>query len=104
MAGGGSTEDAGTVVDGPTVEPQLFVVFLGGDLANGRMGEDHEVVVVAATDLKSARTAAKRKWGGIGRAHIDAVAAVGSVDGYDVRLVVGSGDGDEVEVDNTYVR
>ena len=102
MTGSTGAEETDEV---PTAEPQLFVVFLGGDLANGRMGEDHEVVFVAATDLKAARTAAKRKWGGSGRAHIDAVAAVDSVDGYRVQLVrAAEGDGDQVAVDNTYVR
>jgi len=102
MTGSTGTEVTDEV---PAAEPQLFVVFLGGDLANGRMGEDHEVVFVAATDLKAARTAAKRKWGGSGRAHIDAVAAVDSVDGYHVQLVpTAEGDGDQVAVDNTYVR
>ncbi len=85
--------------------PRLFVVFLGGDLPDGRIGEDHEVVFVAADDLKSARTAAKRKWRGSGRAHIDAAAEVGAVDGYQVRLVpAGDAAGDDVAVDSTYVR
>jgi hypothetical protein len=85
--------------------PKLFVVFLGGDLPDGRIGEDHEVVFVAADDLKAARTAAKRKWRGSGRAHIDAAAEVGAVDGYRVQLVPDeSSDGDEVEVNSTYVR
>ena len=29
-------------------QAKLYVVYLGGDLMPGRMGEDHEVVVVAA--------------------------------------------------------
>jgi hypothetical protein len=36
-------------------EPTLYLVFLGGDLAPGRMGEDHEVGVVVADDVESAR-------------------------------------------------
>lgn len=91
-------------------ETRLFVVFLGGDLPEGRIGEDHEVVFVAAADLKAARTAAKRKWRGSGRAHIDAAAEVTAVDGYRVQLVPTTDEtandraGDEVAVDNTYVR
>jgi len=85
-------------------DPRLFVVFLGGDLPDGRIGEDHEVVFVAATDLKAARTAAKRKWRGSGRAHIDAAAEVGAVDGYDVQLVPTTDPGDRVDVNSSYVR
>ena len=29
----------------------LFAAFLGGELADGRMGEDHEVVFVVADDV-----------------------------------------------------
>lgn len=89
----------------PAPIPELFVVFLGGDLADGRMGEDHEVVFFAAADLLAARRAAKRKWRGSGRAHIDAVAQIDTVDGFDVRLVANAGtDGDQVALDSTYVR
>lgn len=88
-----------------TQELKLYVVFLGGDLPDGRIGEDHEVVFVAATDLKSARTAAKRKWRGSGRAHIDAAAEVDTVDGLRVELVPSDEtDGDHVAVNSKYVR
>ena len=40
------------------------------------MGEDHEVVFVVADDMVSARRAAKAKWGGDGRAHVDALTRV----------------------------
>ncbi len=68
------------------VMPQLFVVFLGGDLAPGRIGEDHEVVLVVADDVKSARVAARAKWTGVGRPHVDAITPVSAVDGYRVDL------------------
>lgn len=84
---------------------KLYVVFLGGDLPEGRIGEDHEVVFVAAADLKAARTAAKRKWRGSGRAHIDAAAEVDTVDGFQVQLVPSTEtDGDHVDVNSKYVR
>jgi Domain of Unknown Function (DUF1543) len=71
----------------------LYAAFLGGELAGGRMGEDHEVVFVVADDLTAARTAAKANWGGDGRAHVDALLQVEMVDGYAVRLdKSGSGD------------
>jgi hypothetical protein len=64
----------------------LYMVFLGGDPAPGRMGEDHEVVLVVADDVKAARAAARAKWGGAGKAHVDAITEVSSVDGYAVDL------------------
>ena len=86
--------------DGDT---RLYVVYLGGDVVAGRMGEDHEVVLVAATSVKEARRRAKRKWRGVGRPHVDALAVVNRIDGHHVRLEAGDEDGDEIEVDPTYV-
>ena len=54
----------------------LYAAYLGGDLGPGRMGEDHEVVFVVADDERSARRAAKAKWGGQGRPHVDALTRV----------------------------
>ena len=71
---------------GPAGPPTLYVVYLGGDPGPGRLSEDHEVVLVVATDLKSARRQARTKWAGTGRPHIDAVAALDVVDGYAVEL------------------
>ena len=74
----------------------LFAAFLGGELASGRMGEDHEVVFVVAEDIESARRAAKAKWGGGGRPHVDALTRLEMVDGFAVGLEpVGSGDATE---------
>jgi hypothetical protein len=81
---------------------QLFVVYLGGDLKPGRLGEDHEVVMVAAGDLDGARAAAKAKWGGTGRPHIDAVQMLDVVDGYAVRLEY-SGETPAPAIDGRYV-
>jgi hypothetical protein len=81
---------------------QLFVVYLGGDPAPGRLGEDHEVVMVAAGDLNEARAAAKAKWGGIGRAHVDAVQMLDVVDGYAVTLEY-NGETPPPSIDGTYV-
>ena len=80
----------------------LYVVYLGGHLAPGRMGEDHEVVLVAAESVKDARAKAKKKWRGESRAHVDAVAHVAVVDGHRVTLVE-TGEPDSVETDGTYV-
>jgi len=65
---------------------KLFAVYLGGDLALGRMGEDHEVVHVAAPDTTDARRLAKAKWQGAGRPHVDAVLEIDVVDGFAVCL------------------
>jgi Domain of Unknown Function (DUF1543) len=74
----------------------LFAAFLGGELAAGRMGEDHEMVFVVAEDTKSARRAAKAKWGGGGRAHVDALTRLDMIDGFAVGLEP-SGTGDSTE-------
>ncbi len=76
----------------------LFAAYLGGELSPGRMGEDHEVVFVVAVDLVSARKAAKAKWGGDGRAHVDALTRIDMIDGYALTLEeAGSGDRTETE-------
>ena len=71
----------------------LFAAYLGGELGPGRMGEDHEVVFVVAEDMPSARRAAKEKWGGDGRAHVDALTRLDMIDGYAIGLQP-QGDGD----------
>ncbi len=98
-----STADIPSATDADGSEPRLYVVYLGGEVVTGRMGEDHEVVLVAATTVKEARRLAKRKWKGVGRAHVDALAVVHRIDGHQVRLDPGDDDGDDIEVDPTYV-
>lgn len=79
----------------------LFVVYLGGPLAPGRIGEDHEVVLVVAEDEAGARAKAKAKWRGDSRVHIDAVSRVNVVDGHRVS-VASTGEPDDVRTDDTY--
>jgi hypothetical protein len=79
----------------------LYAVYLGGDLADGRMGEDHEVVFVVGEDPKDVRRRARAKWTGHGRAHIDAVQRLDRVDGYAIGLSEAGG-GDQTELDNRY--
>ena len=74
----------------------LYAAFLGGDLGPGRMGEDHEVVFVVADDEISARRAAKAKWGGDGRAHVDALTRIDVIDGFAIGLEQ-QGGGDTLE-------
>jgi hypothetical protein len=76
----------------------LYAAFLGGDLGTERMGEDHEVVFVVAEDTVSARRAAKAKWGGIGRPHVDALTRLVMVDGYAIDLAP-QGEGDALETE-----
>ena len=64
----------------------LFAAFLGGPPGSGRMGEDHEVVFVVAEDGVAAKAAAKAKWGGAGRGHVDAVERIDVIDGYEVSV------------------
>jgi hypothetical protein len=65
---------------------QLYVVYLGGDPLPGRLGEDHEVVMVVASNVKEARRAARAKWQGDSAAHVDAVQVLNVVDGFAIRL------------------
>ena len=76
----------------------LYAAFLGGELADGRMGEDHEVVFVVADGATSARTAAQQKWSGSGRGHVDAVTRLEMIDGYRVTLEQG-GAGDITDME-----
>jgi hypothetical protein len=66
------------------------VAFLGGELANGRIGEDHEIVFVAAEDELSARKAAKAKWGGGGKPHVDTLTRMERIDGFALTLTPSS--------------
>jgi hypothetical protein len=76
----------------------LYVAYLGGELSEGRMGEDHEVVFVVAEDMKAARSAAKAKWGGGGRPHVDALTRLDVIDGHAITLLA-SGDADRMETE-----
>jgi hypothetical protein len=76
----------------------LYAAFLGGELAKGRMGEDHEVVFVVADDTTAARKAALQKWSGSGRGHVDAVTRLDMIDGYSVRVAPG-GTGDVTDME-----
>jgi Domain of Unknown Function (DUF1543) len=60
------------------------------------MGEDHEVVFVVAEDVPAARRAAKAKWGGDGRPHVDALTRLDMIDGFAVALEQ-RGEGDSLE-------
>jgi hypothetical protein len=77
----------------------LYAAYLGGELAVGRMGEDHEVVFVVAEDMKAARTAAKAKWGGGGRPHVDALTRLDMIDGHAITLGASDGSGDATETE-----
>jgi hypothetical protein len=79
----------------------LYAVYLGGDLAAGRMGEDHEVVFVVGDDPKDVRQRARAKWTGLGTAHVDAVRRLDAIDGYAV-VLDDVGGGDQTQLDNQY--
>jgi hypothetical protein len=68
-------------------ERQLYAIYLGGDPAPGRIGEDHEVVFVVAPDVTSARRLARGKWKGDDpKPHVDMVQELDVIDGYEVSL------------------
>jgi hypothetical protein len=76
-----------TDIPGPDARPRLYAVYLGGDPAPGRLGEDHEMVFVVTTDPRSARRAARAKWTGADpKPHVDMVQELDAVDGYEVGL------------------
>jgi hypothetical protein len=77
----------------------LYAAFLGGPMADGRMGEGHEVVMVVAEDLQDAKRKAKAKWSGTGRGHVDALQRIDRVDGFAVTLHP-SAEGDRMEIDS----
>jgi hypothetical protein len=81
--------------------PTLYAVYLGGDPAPGRLSEDHEVVLVVAEDLSMARRAARAKWQGTTRPHVDGVRAVDVVDGYSISLTP-TDRAESTEVDVTF--
>jgi len=68
---------------------KLFAVLLGGSGGPGRLAEDHETVFVVTDDDRAAKAAAKVKWSGHGRAHVDALSQIEAVDGYRIELVAG---------------
>jgi hypothetical protein len=82
-------------------DASLFAVYLGGDPEPGRLSEDHEVVFVVADDVRQARRAARAKWAGLGRPHVDGVRRIGVVDGHRIRLEQ-TGELETTEVDLTY--
>ncbi len=82
-------------------DPKLFAVYLGGDPAPGRLSEDHEVVHVVADDIKGARAAARTKWSGLSRPHVDAVKLLNVVDGFSIGLEL-TQDSESDEVDLTF--
>jgi hypothetical protein len=70
-----------------TQQARLYAVYLGGDPAPGRIGEDHEVVFVVADDIKAARKQARDKWAGDDpKPHVDMVQELDVVDGYEISL------------------
>lgn len=84
-----------------SAEAQLYAVYLGGDPAPGRLTEDHEVVLVVATDVPDARRRARAKWGASTRPHVDGVMVVDVVDGFAITLTPTTRP-ESVDVDLTY--
>ena len=81
----------------------LYAAYLGGPLADGRMGEGHEVVLVAAADRADAESRAVAKWQGTPPGHLDALERIVRIDGYDVTLTPAraatTAEGDHVEME-----
>ena len=91
-----------TDAESPAHTPHLYAVYLGGDPAPGRMGEDHEVVFVVSADPRTARRAARSKWTGADpKPHVDMVQELDAVDGYEVTLAFTGRSGSR-PIDPTY--
>jgi hypothetical protein len=96
--------DTGNLDDGHLDDgvPRLYAVYLGGDPAPGRLGEDHEMVFVVTTDPRSAKRAARAKWTGPDpKPHVDMVQELDAVDGYEVTLTHTGRDGAQ-PLDDSY--
>ena len=80
---------------------ELYAAYLGGPLDGGRIGEGHEVVLVAAVDRADAKAKAVAKWRGAPPGHLDALERIVRVDGWAVTLTE-SDDvaADEVEMES----
>jgi len=57
--------------------------------------------LLTGTDVKSARAAARKKWTGTSRPHVDAIRPLTATDGYSIQLVH-TGAADELEIDTTF--
>lgn len=69
------------------MDKKLYLAYLGGKMPDGRWGEEHEIVVVAASDQEEAKELAKAKWSGIRQGlHIDCLQEISELDGYTVTL------------------
>lgn len=76
---------------------KLFVCYLGGKLVPGRIGEDHEVIIVVAEDLKDAKKKARLKWAGQPiDVHVDYITELDVVDGYKINVVKIDGDDSKI--------
>jgi len=77
----------------------LYAALLGGPVAAGRMGEDHEIVFIVASTPEEAKSRARAKWTGAGRGHVDAVQRIDAVDGHRIHVAPdGDMPGDHVEL------
>lgn len=79
---------------------KLYIAYLGGKMLHGRIGEDHEVVVLVAEDTLDAKNKARAKWKGVGAAHLDMLTEVTTVDGYTIQLQEGAPEEQLVHDDN----
>ena len=67
---------------------KLFISYLGGQLKDQRIGEDHEVVLVVAENIEDAKKKSLLKWkGGSVDVHVDYIQEVDQVDGYSLKLL-----------------
>ena len=79
---------------------RFYAALLGGPLAEGSMGEGHEVVIAVASDVKDVKDVkTKTKWNGRDSGHVDALQRTDVVDGFEINLVL-YGDDDRTTLDS----
>ena len=67
---------------------KLYFAYLGGKMPANRLGEEHEVVFVVASDSAEAKRKAKEKWSGDVKEglHVDCLKEITEVDGWNITL------------------
>lgn len=83
-------------------EIKIYAVYLGGQYPDGRFGEEHQTVFVAATSKSEAKTLSRLKWvGNPDSVHVDSILELDVVDGFKIVLEPTRQD-DHVEIVDGY--
>lgn len=64
---------------------KLYLAYIGWDSEN-RLIEDHDIVLVVASDAKEAKQKAKQKTKLLSGVHVDIMMEIKNIDGFDILL------------------